>query len=530
MLEFQPMTAPAGLRRISYLYLLAPAILFFLGWLRPVLAVPLALAVLWVVRSLWFHGPGEKADITRSSVTAIIAVSGAWVLLSGVGGYTFQNWDHHWRNAVLHDLTSYGWPVVYSAPVKGPIQMLVYNIGYWLPAAAIGRLLGWHAANAALFFWNWLGAALVGLHLSARSGHWRSLLLLILFSGLDGIGVLLFSAESYPSLLPPITHLEAWAGGLQYSSFTTQLFWVFNQAIPAWLCIVLLMRERSDRFAALLWSICLFYAPLPAIGFAPLVAMEWFRRLDRRLGIRRGLLRSFGSAEGLAAMVLTAVSLLYFAANGAARQRAIELPEPGMWVAFVLLEGGLIWLLLLPLHRWDPRFYLVGFLLVALPALRLGSGNDLAMRASIPALFYLMVWTGDALAGRRPDPLTAGDSCDGQDGAPDLRREGPRAGNLAGVSRAVLTIALLLGSLTPLYEINRTLYRTAQYYFLPSVRASGPVERPEHLAPEVTPELEHPGRLEADALGSLAGLRDLLSRNFVGDVRRSVFYLYMADR
>ncbi len=186
----------------------------------------------------------NKALITNSqfpilrTIFYLLLLTGLWVFLSGVGGYAFQNWDHHWRNAVLHDLITYNWPVVYSSPEKGPITMLVYYVGYWLPAALAGKIFGWQAANFVLFLWTWLGVFLVISHLSLKlkTTALKAALLLIFFSGMDALGVLLFANE-YPTLWPPIQHLEIWSGNLQYSSFTTQLFWVFNQVIPAWLCM-----------------------------------------------------------------------------------------------------------------------------------------------------------------------------------------------------------------------------------------------------------------------------------------------------
>ena len=93
-----------------------------------------------------------------------------------------------------------------------------------------------------------------------------------------------------------------------------------------------------------------------------------------------------------------------------------------------------------------------------------------------------------------------------------------------------MVILLAVGAITPLYEINRAVYRTAQYYFVAGSRATDPEVRITHLPPQVIPELEHPGRLTADALRSLAGLRDELSRNFVADVRGTFFFEFLAGR
>jgi hypothetical protein len=195
--------------------------------------------------------------------------------------------------------------------------MLVYNIGFWLPAAAVGKVFGWTAANAALFLWTWIGAALVGLVLARGRGGWAWIVLLILFGGLDALGTQFFSVGAYPRLWPPVSHLETWAGDLQYSSFTTQLFWVYNQAVPAWLCLALLFGDESFSSAPLLWSLCFFFAPLAAAGLAPFMLLELLRAHGRRPRELLGRLRFLLAPSNLAAAAIVGLSAAYFASNTA---------------------------------------------------------------------------------------------------------------------------------------------------------------------------------------------------------------------
>ena len=42
------------------------------------------------------------------------------------------------------------------------------------------------------------------------------------------------------------TYLEWWTD-FQFSGFTTQLFWVFNQAIPAWVAVIISsFKKKTD--------------------------------------------------------------------------------------------------------------------------------------------------------------------------------------------------------------------------------------------------------------------------------------------
>jgi hypothetical protein len=495
----------AWLFRLSWLYLGLPWLIFVFGWLRPWLALTTALLSLFALWQSAKETPAPFSPPLKRAWSGVLLL-GLWVFLSGIGGYAFQNWDHHWRNAVFHDLIRYPWPVTYATSAKGPVQMLVYYIGYWLPAAWVGKRLGWEAANAALFLWTWAGVSLVGLLLASRLRWplWKAALLLIFFSGLDALGVLLHPASNYPTLWPPIQHLESWAGDLQYSSFTTQLFWVFNQAIPAWLASVLLLNGLERRQMFLLWALTFFFAPLAAVGLLPLMLVEFSRRSwqARRAGetLQQTLSQLF-SLPNLAGAWIALLALSYFSANTAAQNRAWQSLAPADWLIFIGVEVGLFWAALAPGHRGEAQWYVVGGLLLLFPFIQIGNGRDFVMRASIPALFYLMVWVAEALSA----PQTA----------PPLR--------------LALLILLGIGMLTPLYEINRSIYRTATFYASPpEARRLAPDPQPiRHLRLDTAPEADHPGTLVADRIGSLATLRDQLSKNFIANVRKTLFYRFL---
>lgn len=497
---------PMWLFRLSWLYLLLPWLLFLWGWLRPRVALPGILVSILVLWQLWRHDVClPEFPSTRGTWMGVFLL-GVWVFLSGVGGYAFQNWDHHWRNAVFHDLINYSWPVYYASTGKGPIQMLVYYMGYWLPAALIGKGLGWKVANAALFLWTWLGVLLVGLHLSLRLRWplWKAALLLICFSGADAVGTLLLPKGSYPSLWPPIQHLETWGDNLQYSSFTTALFWVFNQAVPAWLCTLLLINRINHKQMFLAWALAFFFAPLAALGLLPFVLLEFIEQVRAvNAPLPKTLLQTI-SLPNLLAGLIALLTFLYFSANTAAQSRTWQLVPLPKLLLFFVLEGGLFWAILAWNHYRDPRWYLLGMLLLFFPFVQVGSGRDFVMRASIPALFYLMVWTAEALSSAAFPRLL----------------------------RIFLLLLLGIGTLTPLYEINRSIYRTFAYYTTPhKAEQIAPDPQPIiHLRLETTPEADHPETLVADKIQSLANVQDKLSKNFVANVRNSLFYRFLAKR
>jgi len=491
------------LTRLTWLYLILPFMIFCMGWLRLSIAVPVTIMMIWIIWKLFKRPPipNPQFPIPNSQSTLyLILLTGLWVLLSGVGGYTFQNWDHHWRNAVLRDLITYDWPVIYSAAERGPITMLIYYVGYWLPAAAVGKIFGWQAANFILFLWTWLGVFLAVLHLNIKlkTSPLKIALLLIFFSGIDSLGTLLF-AQDYPTLWPPITHLEIWSGSLQYSSFTTQLFWVFNQAVPAWLCVALLMNDLKREQSAFVWSLCFFFAPLASIGLIPYLLIDWFKQTDFKApfkNLRLDLL--------LASGMIFLLSFFFFSANSAAQSRGFQSIAAKDFLAFFLLEGGFLWLLLAPLKWRDPYWVVTGLLLLIIPFIQFGSGRDFVMRASIAPLIYLMVMVGETIFQKTTNRILL----------------------------FTFYLLLFIGSFTPLYEINRSTYRTFEYYFvLDDSQYSQPSSEPvTHLEQPGIPEKEHPGALVADEIKTLKFMNDKLSKNFIANVRQSLYYRYLSAR
>ncbi len=511
------------MKRLSILYLTLPFLLFLFGWVRLTIAIPLALIILstlWQLLKQPF--PIHNSLFTKNwSLPTVywLLLTVLWLLLSGIGGYAFQNWDHNWRNVVLRDLMNFDWPVTYAQPESGPVKMLVYYVGFWLPSALIAKFTNWQVANFALFIWSLLGVLLVTHQLASalKTSTLKATALLILFSGLDALGVLLFPND-YPTLLPPITHLETWAGNIQYSSFTTQLFWVFNQAIPAWLCIAMIVTlsdsegslplsketlrsAQNDKRAQLflLWSLCFFFAPLASLGLLPYVLIELIKSTDFK-----SPLKNLNPTIILSALIILLLSSFFFTSNTAAQSRGFQSLPLDKFLAFFLLEGGLLWLILVPSKYKDPRWIVTGILLALIPFIHLGSDRDFVMRASIAPLFYLMLLTGETIFNKSTPRLL------------------------------LITVycLLLLGSLTPIYEMNRSIYRTYDYYFIQADDcgcdfSSDPITR---LAPPTAPELEHPGILTADALPTLKFMTDELSQNFIANVRQTFFYKYLSKR
>lgn len=267
-----------ALRCAALATLLLPAAAFLLTWVRLPVSVPCVLAIaaafiLYSCRRKQVDLFGRAEDdfaLPPAAVLAVVLCALAWTFFSGIGGYFYQNEDHYGRNAIFHDLLNHSWPVYFD----GTPYALDYYVGFWILPALVGKLLSalmgaswlWPAANAALFVQTvWFLALtllllLAVVQVQAFCKVCLSLVVFVLFSGMDVL-MARYNPEAWRH------QIEWWAQCYQFSSNTTCLFWVYNQAVPAWLATMLLLSAPEDVGSfALIGLAALPFSPLPLMG------------------------------------------------------------------------------------------------------------------------------------------------------------------------------------------------------------------------------------------------------------------------
>ena len=398
-------------------YLLAPMAPFLWGWWRwPVALLATGLLALMVHAVLQRRQRGaNRLPLRLWLLLAVVAV--LWVAASGLLGGLPLNEDWSVRMRVLRDLTVGAWPVGYGA-LDGGQAVLRFSMGFYLVPAGLGAAFGGvDAARLLMGLWTVLGVMLFfALVLQAwpsrrPAGAARLLALLVLFSGMDILGFLVGRAH-----VPELgEHIEWWTPWLQYSSQTTLLFWVPNHALTAWLGACIAWRHRDSGLAAapaaLLLVAAALWSPLACVGLLPLLALAcWHGRPLRDV-----------LAEGLGLPVLAALPLLGLLAAFVSFGIVIDaLPadlrgQAGVataparwyqWLTFELLEWGLPAAALASrgVRRQGWAFWAACGMLLVLPALRFGPGNDLVMRAGIAPLTVLLLCIAQTLYDRRLEP------------------------------------------------------------------------------------------------------------------------------
>jgi hypothetical protein len=449
---------------LSLFYLALAQVIFFVGWLKWYLALfCVALVVLPLFTSIreidqivgLEQKQPDRALFGVHHIILVILVSALLLSVSGIGGYGYQDTDWLKHNAILKDLIEQPWPVVYE--FGGQDVPLVYYVACYLPAALVGKLGGWSLANQALLVWSWIGLVLAVLWFLVlnRRVAFTVVLLFVMFSGLDVIGQLI-SRSIVVALRPEVAqvlrwdHIEQWSIGWQYSSNATLLFWVPNQALSGWIVSGLLtytiLRSLQRRYSLFYCSLVVLWSPFVTVGLFPYLLVEFLLQ-DGTL-VKR--LKRYVSVPNFCGLVLLMVIGLFYSAKLYPVSPLLTSDIPSgfslsfapdneakaiglvMILVFCLLEFGLYGILVYSINQdWNvkAKALLVTTLicLSLLPFFRYGGSNDFVMRVSIPALFVLAVFLGQALHNQSPDVL----------------------------KRIMLMVLVILGSVTALVEFRR---------------------------------------------------------------------------
>ncbi len=380
----------------------------------------------------------RRVAITTLALCGLAAL--ALCMLGGEGHFFFPNYDWLNRDAVLADLVRQGFPPAYD--YQGSTFILRAPLAMYMLPAAVGRLLGLHAAHLALLAQN---ATLLGLMLAllaALAPRRKAVLLavFITFSGVEILGHFLKAAltASDAGFVWPLhahQHLAWWNRAFQYTNHIAQLFWVPNHAFPGWWLAVLsvlhVRREIASGALIVAFAFLVLWSPLTMAGALPIVGYLVVRRDFAHL-----------LTPGLLGPVVVALCFLpivaYLGADAATVPRIFEVLQPGFWglyILFVLIQLPQAGVVALYWRRLDDGTRTLAALAIALllliPMYRLGANNDLAMRASILPLALLAFVFGSIVA--------------------DLHWRD-------GVGRIAAIAAILgLGVFTPALEIQRAL-------------------------------------------------------------------------
>lgn len=214
--------------------------------------------------------------------------------------------------------------------------------------------------------------------------------------GLDIITRIIINIWTGEDISPiGITHIDTANGMFCMSTFITQLFWVFNQSIPAWLVTMLLVNDESYQNLGVYVALILPFSPFPCLGIILLcfIAIFFGFELNSKINLKR--IKSLFSIQNITAVLSVIPIGLLFLQNssekGSVFIRAYDngnLPRILIgYILFLILEFGIYAIII---NKRNKKKVLLYFLILAiLPTFYLGGGLDLGNRATIPVLVLL---------------------------------------------------------------------------------------------------------------------------------------------
>lgn len=414
----------------AVVYFYPPIFIFISGWLRWPIAVILTLTTASLLYN-FYHTEiaamrrrlSKETGPTAFRFVRIYVFSTLALAALGTGGLAGQAADWTKHNMILQTLISEEWPVIIT--LEGAEYVLSYYVAYYLPAAVVGKLFGWAAANIFLLLYSALGlTALIAL----MSGITRASVLLVSliifsFSGFDVFGstvILLATGDARFD--------EWWAHSFQYTSNIIQIFFVPQIAISGWIMasLIYLSAKKSSiiTYGSLLLPASLLWSPFLTLGIAPFVTILFFREVAAHLRGSKNLIRKpkLIAANLVSGILLCAVLSVYYYARfeiAPVAESDISYREYspivtrfqfpailGVYVLFVLLEVG-IWAALVLWARQQSRwgkamqytFATAVAMLLLIPLLpRYGYFNDLVMKISVPISFVMLIFVLKAAA------------------------------------------------------------------------------------------------------------------------------------
>ena len=402
------------------LFLTIPLFMFFLGYLKLQVSIPLTLIFAGIVLycvSDCMNGPdgnknwGSDKDlkIPLSYLIGFAVTALAVSFVSGAGEYIYTLQDHEYRRAILRDLINYDWPVIYNYNTQtNPEVIKIFGMAsgqrafsyyfiYWMPAALAGKAFGFNVGNFVLYLWNSIGIFICLLSTSAvikKVTAWVPFIF-VFFSGLDII----------PNLVYELTHYSDWrwfegfVTSMSYVSNFRELASVFNQMVPCFLVVAILLMSNNTRSMGLTAGILFCYSPWAVFGILPMVAAFLFGKNLRASKISKTLYNTFSPANiASAVLILTIFGSYYMTNSGAVGYKGFAweyFSNPGWfilaYIVFILIEVIPFALILYKREKNNPVFIAAFATLLILPFYRVSEMNDFTMRGSMPALFFFCI-------------------------------------------------------------------------------------------------------------------------------------------
>lgn len=405
------------LYQAGILFLVIPIVIQLFFWYNRLISIPCILLLLlgtyFVMKKYKSLDYDDYYKIfNKKKIIFLILLIILINVLSGAGGLFPQNWDYHGRNAIFRDLIENSWPVrydysalTYEKSIFGNGGILNYYFAFWLPGALVGKIAGFRIASLFMLLWQTIGVSLFFYYVCRlfRNVKYRYYFIFLAFGGLNVIGHIIMNKYWGQPIHPiGVTHIDTSMGIFCMSSFITQLFWVFNQSIPAWIAVTLFLQEKDYRTCGYFFALLVPFGPFPMLGFLYLIfcTIIFGKKLDKFIDLKR--IRELITLDNIfGCMSILPIVFMYTLNESRKGCFIIDNLHNGKlkevlfsYFMFVILEF-LVYIIIINKKNFKQIIMCFAFFSIA-PLFYIG-GSDLGNRATIPLLIILYLLVCDRL-------------------------------------------------------------------------------------------------------------------------------------
>lgn len=380
-----------NLKTITYLYINSASLFFSWCWLASPwkylcsLAV-IVLSVVQLSRISMVQVKLGSVDLLKIAFWACIFTLLAGV--SGIGGASTFDIRHQLQK--VFDIQSLGMPIYY--PGEGYAS---YYFGFYIVP---GILLYWiKNVSLVVLFWEILGLS-IGLSWLYLAFNKRvlGLVLLFLVSGLLSFLVPLWNGESILSSSFFYFTETQWHILPMFQSYK----WVPNQFIYVLILVGLVLNLRQGKLIHISSLVVsgLFWAPFSTLIIGLIYLAVIFKQRSEISFEKKDLIIFLG-CNSIVAFFL----LLYLAGNNTSGSVEFLLSDFGrlrMYVLLVFFEVIVFYLLIGQQYKYRVELMVSLGILLVLPLIKMGVGNDLFSRSTLPVLMIVYIYFIKSLLDR----------------------------------------------------------------------------------------------------------------------------------
>lgn len=383
------------LNLLSTSWIATGIVIFLLGWCRWYYSVPLTVAIIAsIVRTTNKTNDGY-VEITHRKFWIALLIVFIITALCGIGGYVVQSNDNYWRNAMFRDLVNYSWPVY------DDVTNLTksYYIAFWMLPAAISKLFNSiEIGFLSQLIWLSVGFHLLYLQICRYMGKPRLsyIFFFYLFAGLKVVECLIylpiFGDGNTISETVNILFTNASPGNFHAGPMSQLLYDPFNQTIPLFLGMMLMINEPRGRHIPFTFSLLLLYAPFPLVGLAPL-ALYWFVGNISKSEYENKLAYIF-SFENIVALIVLIISALYLMSNENSGHKGLR-PIANLsadivgYLLYICFEFGILMVIGYKACKDKTVLWIAFFSVCIFAWFQIGLHNDFCFRTNMPFIFIL---------------------------------------------------------------------------------------------------------------------------------------------